>query len=113
MNPQYGAALEKARAAGSELVKTQGEPQPSWLDRFLGLVPTDEEQEQISQLDSNSSDIFRETAESGDAYAQASQNQPVTGEGSQGNRERRAAIAAAAAAHEGDTSMPYTPDHAT
>jgi hypothetical protein len=80
MNSQYGAAVERARANGSELVKAQGEPQPSWLDRFLGLVLTEEEQEQISQLDSNSSDIFRETAESGDAYAQASQNQPVTGE---------------------------------
>ena len=39
--------------------------------------------------------------------------QAATGEGSQANIDRRAAIAAAARAHEGDTSMPYTPDHAT
>lgn len=36
-----------------------------------------------------------------------------TGEGSEANLGRRAAIAAAAQAHEGDTSMPYTEDHAT
>jgi RHS repeat-associated protein len=36
-----------------------------------------------------------------------------TGEGSPANLERRAAIADAAEAHEGDTSMPYTADHAT
>jgi hypothetical protein len=40
----------------------------------------------------------------------AAQNQ---GEGSEANLDRRAAIAAAAQAHEGDTSMPYTPGHGT
>ena len=44
---------------------------------------------------------------------QQAQNQPTSGEGSQANVDRRAAIAAAAQAHEGDTSMPYTPNHAT
>ncbi len=41
------------------------------------------------------------------------QNLPEHGEGSQANLNRRAEIAAAAQAHEGDTSMPYTPNHAT
>jgi RHS repeat-associated protein len=36
-----------------------------------------------------------------------------TGEGSQANVDRRAAIADAAQAHENDTSMPYTAGHAT
>lgn len=43
----------------------------------------------------------------------SAQQQPASGEGSQANLDRRAAIAAAASAHEGDTSMPYTADHAT
>ncbi|HEX9222603.1 MAG TPA: RHS repeat-associated core domain-containing protein [Candidatus Acidoferrales bacterium] len=41
------------------------------------------------------------------------QSQPTSGEGSQPNLDRRAAIAAAAQAHDGDTSMPYTPGHPT
>src|SRR5208282_5193883 len=44
------------------------------------------------------------------AQEAAAQN---TGEGSQANLDRRAAIADAAEAHEGDTSMPYTANHAT
>jgi len=113
MNPQYGAALERARAADEESVRVNGTPQPSWLDRFLGLVPTGGEQEQISGLDTNPSDIFSEPAESGEAYSQGAQNQPSTGEGSQANLDRREGIAVATAAHEGDTSMPYTPGRAT
>lgn len=113
MNPQYGAALERARAADEESIRADGAPQPSWLDRFLGLVPTDEEQQQISQVDSNSSDIFREPAGNGNANVEADQNQPASGEGSQSNLDRRAGISAATAAHDGDTSMPYTPGHAT
>jgi len=41
------------------------------------------------------------------------QAQQQSGEGSQANLARRAAIAAAARADEGDTSMPYTPGHPT
>lgn len=113
MNPQYGAALERARTADEESIRDYGMPQPSWLDRFLGLVPTDEEQEQTSHLDGNTSDILNEPVESKRADAQGTQDQRATGEGSQANQARRSAIAAAAAAHEGDTSMPYTPGHAT
>src|SRR5947209_1765051 len=43
----------------------------------------------------------------------AQPQQPISGEGSQANLDRRAAIAAAAQAHDGDTSMPYTPGHPT
>jgi len=39
MNPQYGAAMEQARAADAESVRVNGLPQPSWLDRFLGFAP--------------------------------------------------------------------------
>jgi hypothetical protein len=113
MNPQYAATLERVRTVDEESVRANGTPQPSWLDRFLGLVPTGGEQEQISRLDINSSDIFSELAESGDEYSQRAQNQPATGEGSQANLDRRAGIAAATAAHEGDTSMPYMPGRAT
>jgi hypothetical protein len=38
INPQYGLGLERARAADAESVREHGEPQPSWLDHFLGLV---------------------------------------------------------------------------
>src|ERR1019366_4740220 len=99
--------VERARANGSELVKAQGEPQPTWLDRFLGLVPTEEEQEQISQLDSNSSDIFRETAESGDAYeleAQNRSNEPVQQSGAQNTSQQTPQnIAATAGKYNGST----------
>jgi hypothetical protein len=37
-NPQYGRALERARAANAESRRVHGEEQPSWLDHFLGLV---------------------------------------------------------------------------
>jgi hypothetical protein len=82
MNPQFGAALVRARAADDESVRLNGAPQPSWLDRFLGLVPTDNEQEQISPLGTNPSDIFNEPAESEETGEAESQNQPSAGEGS-------------------------------
>lgn len=41
------------------------------------------------------------------------QQQPASGEGSAANEARRAAIADKALALNGDTSMPYTADHAT
>jgi hypothetical protein len=53
MNPQYGAGLESARAADDEFARVNGAPQPSWLDRFLGLVPTEDQQEQLNQHDSS------------------------------------------------------------
>jgi len=90
-----------------------GAPKPSWLDRFLGFVHPEEHQQQIGPVESNSGDIFRGPTENENRFAAADQNQPATGEGSQTNLDRRAAVAAAAAAREGDTSMPYTPGHAT
>jgi hypothetical protein len=38
MNPQYGRGLERAKAADAEVRSIRGEPEPSWLDLFLGLV---------------------------------------------------------------------------
>ena len=70
--------LERARAANDEFVRVNGAPQPSWLDRFLGLVPTTDEQEQIYQRDSNSSNILREKSGSGDPDELAAQNVPVS-----------------------------------
>jgi hypothetical protein len=40
MNPLYGAALERDRAADEAATRLNGEPEPSWLDHFLGLVAT-------------------------------------------------------------------------
>ncbi len=40
MNPQYGKALERARAADEAVRRVHGEPQPSWLDHFLGFAAT-------------------------------------------------------------------------
>ena len=77
MNPQYGAALERSRVADDESVRTSGAPRPSWQDYFLGLVSSANEQEQINQRDSNSSDIFRETTESSDPDALEAQNVPA------------------------------------
>jgi hypothetical protein len=42
MNPQYGAALERARAADEGSIRVNGMPQPSWLDRLLGFAPHEE-----------------------------------------------------------------------
>jgi hypothetical protein len=109
MNPQYGLALERDREADAE----KGDQEPTWLDHFLGLAPNDGETERISQVDSNSGDIFQDRAGSEDAYAQSTQDQSATSEGSRANMGRREGIAAATAAHEGDASMPYTPGHAT
>jgi hypothetical protein len=36
-NPQYGRALERARAADADNRRLHGEEEPPWLDRFLGL----------------------------------------------------------------------------
>jgi len=80
MNPQYGAALGRARAADDESVRLNGAPQPSWLDHFPGLVPSADEQEQLNQRDSNSSDIFREISDSGDAFEPEAQNVPAGAE---------------------------------
>lgn len=109
MNPQYGLAFQRAQAADSQ----QGDRQPSWLDYFLGLAPDDANQTEISQIDTNSDDIFQEPPASQTADAPKPQDYPAAGEGSLANLNKRAAIGAAAAAHEGDTSMPYTPGHAT
>jgi hypothetical protein len=37
-NPQYGRALERARASDEEYRRAHGEPQPSWLDHHLGFT---------------------------------------------------------------------------
>jgi hypothetical protein len=37
MNPQYGRAVERERIADEEHRRVHGEPQPSWLDHFLGF----------------------------------------------------------------------------
>src|SRR4029077_5203928 len=71
MNPQYGLALERDREAGAE----KGDQEPTWLDHFLGLVPTDEGKERTSKFDANSSEIFREPAESGNPDELEAQNQ--------------------------------------
>lgn len=76
------------------------------------MAPTDDEQEQISALSTNPNDIFSRPAESGETGEAESQNQPSGGEGSQSNLDRRAAIATAAATHNGDASTPYTPGRA-
>ena len=77
MNPQYGASLENARVADDESVRTSGAPQPSWLDYFLGLVSSANEQEQINQRDNDSSDIFPETSANGDSGELEAQNVPT------------------------------------
>jgi hypothetical protein len=59
MNPQYGAALERAREAGAE----QDDRGATWLDRFLGFVPAEEDEGQSSQPDEDSSNMLY--AESG------------------------------------------------
>lgn len=38
MNPHYGNALERDRIADEERRSVHGEPQPSWLDHFLGFA---------------------------------------------------------------------------
>jgi len=38
MNPQYGKALERDRIADEEHRRVHGDPQPSWLDHFLGFA---------------------------------------------------------------------------
>ena len=79
MNPQYGAALERARAADEEYVSVHGTPQPSWLDRFLGFASADDNQEQTSQGDSSSGDAFRQTSGSGDPDGLVAQNRSSAG----------------------------------
>jgi hypothetical protein len=37
-NPQYGKALERARAADEENKRVHGEEAPSWLDHHLGFA---------------------------------------------------------------------------
>lgn len=88
MNPQYGAALERARVADDESIGVNGVPQPSWLDRFLGFAPADNNQEQINQGDSSSSDAFRQTSGSGDPDGLVAQNRSI--EGTQQNQAQNA-----------------------
>lgn len=38
MNAQYGRALERDRLADEEHRRVHGEPEPSWLDHFLGFA---------------------------------------------------------------------------
>jgi hypothetical protein len=38
MNPQYGRAVERERIADEEHRRVHGEPEPSWLDHFLGFA---------------------------------------------------------------------------
>ncbi|MBZ5697135.1 MAG: hypothetical protein LAN18_01160 [Acidobacteriia bacterium] len=44
MNPQYGLGLERAKAADADFRRLNGESGPSWLDHFLGFLPTAAEQ---------------------------------------------------------------------
>ena len=74
MNPQYGLAVERARAADEEHRRLHGEPKPSWLDHFLGLVPTPQEQERIHTRNIPPSDIFDQLNHSGHEYAVAYQS---------------------------------------
>ena len=111
MNPQHGVALEKARAE-EESLRLNGAPQPSWLDRFLGLVPTDDVRQQISQAHSNSNAIFREEPRSGDLYEAEVQNQniePVQQRGAK-NAEQRTPqnTAATAEKYNGSTEWAFT-----
>jgi hypothetical protein len=59
MNPQYGAAMERARAADMESARVNGLPQPSWLDRFLGFAPQEELEHNYNRIrnDSNNSPL--------------------------------------------------------
>jgi len=57
MNPQYGAALERARAADEESVRVNGIPQPSRLDRFLGFAPQADLQHTYNHTYSDSDNI--------------------------------------------------------
>lgn len=112
MNPQYGAALERARAADEEYVRVNGAPQPSWLDRFLGFASADDNREPISQGDSSSSDAFGQTSESGDPDALVAQNR--SSEGTQQNQAQNARqqtpqdIAAAAGKYNGSPDWAFT-----
>ena len=38
MNPQYGIALERDRLAEEDHRRVHGDPQPTWLDHFLGFA---------------------------------------------------------------------------
>jgi hypothetical protein len=38
MNPQYRSALERDRIRDLEFARLHGEPEPSWLDHFLGFA---------------------------------------------------------------------------
>ncbi len=112
MNPQYGAALVRARAADDESVRLNGAPQPSWLDHFLGLFPSADEQEQLNQRDSNSSDIFREISESGDPdelEAQNRNNEETQQKQTQNTSQQTPQnIAATAGKYNGSTDWAFT-----
>src|ERR1700693_2781508 len=51
MNAQYGNALERDRIADEEHRRVHGEPEPSWLDHFLGFAekPSVKQAEQSQQ----------------------------------------------------------------
>lgn len=51
MNAQYGQALERDRIADEEHRRAHGEPEPSWLDHFLGFAqkPSVKQAEQNQQ----------------------------------------------------------------
>ena len=112
MNPQYGAALERARTADEESIRNYGTPQPSWLDRFLGLVPTEEQQEQVSQRDSNSGDIFREATTNRDADELEAQNRTSQGvqqnQAQNTNQQAPQNVAATAEKYNGSPDWAFT-----
>jgi hypothetical protein len=112
MNPQYVAALERARTADEDSIRANGAPQPSWLDRFLGLVPTGEEQEQMSQGDNGSSYIFPKAIQSGDRYelvAQNRNNAPAQQSGAQNtNQQTPQNVGATAEKYNGSSDWAFT-----
>jgi hypothetical protein len=75
MNPQYGAAQEKARA-DDESNRLKGEPQASWLDRLLSLDEMNNEHGHLTQGGSGFSSKFREPAVNEVGYKQETQKVP-------------------------------------
>jgi len=73
MNAQYGLGLERARAEDEQQKRLHGEPEPSWLDHFLGLVETDADRARISTLRNHSDGI---SFESLSGIASRAQNRP-------------------------------------